>query len=277
MFKVGVMQGRLSPRPYPKIQAFPWDTWKDEFVFAKELGVYSIEWIFEQNRYQENPIWTRNGRRQIAECTRKTGVKTASVCADYFLENHLFDKTMSERKKLKDIMKELIKLASEVEARIILLPVLEEAEIKSAEDKEVLIEFLHDCDETLRSNNIRIGIESELEAELYRQLICEIGLDSVGVYYDAGNCAAKGYDMEQDLITLYDSLISVHIKDRKVNGPSVFLGRGDTNISGGIQLLLSRAYDGLVVLQTYFEDDPYHTINENLSNINETVAKYNGG
>ena len=87
MNKIGIIQGRLSPRPYPKLQAFPIESWQQEFKYAKELGYDFIEWIFEDNRYQENPIWTAQGREKIKQCIKETGVTVESVCADFFLEN----------------------------------------------------------------------------------------------------------------------------------------------------------------------------------------------
>ena len=274
MLKVGIMQGRLSPRPYPKIQSFPWNSWENEFKLASEVGLYSIEWIFEKNRFEENPVWTKEGRTEIDRIIKRTGTKIRSLCADYFLENYIYQYTVAERKKQTNIMIELIKKASDIGVRTILFPVLEEAELKNDDDKKTLCEFLNDCDDTLKANNIIIGIEAELEAKRYLQLIQEIHNSNVKVYYDAGNCAAKGYDTKSDLELLYDSLISVHIKDRKRNGPSVFLGQGDTDIRGGILALLERCFEGQIILQTYFEDDYYQTTKQNVAYISGIVKQY---
>ena len=54
MNRVAIMQGRLSP-PASRIQAFPWDRWEQEFVYAQGLGIDGIEWLFEHERWDENP------------------------------------------------------------------------------------------------------------------------------------------------------------------------------------------------------------------------------
>ena len=59
MNKVGVIQGRLSPRPYPKLQEFPWRTWRKEFEHAEKIGFDFIEWIFEEKDLCEIPSGMR--------------------------------------------------------------------------------------------------------------------------------------------------------------------------------------------------------------------------
>ena len=78
---------------------------------------------------------------------------------------------------------------------------------------------------------------------------------SLGIYYDAGNAAAKGYDIAADIHTLGPFLCGVHIKDRKRNGPSVLLGQGDANFMAFFQALADVGYTGPFVLQTAFGED----------------------
>ncbi len=61
--RVGVMQGRLSPRPEHRLQAFPHQCWPEEFALAKRLGFSYLEWIYEAERAQENPIASAKGGR----------------------------------------------------------------------------------------------------------------------------------------------------------------------------------------------------------------------
>ena len=57
----GVMQGRFTDKGgfYP--QQFPWTNWEQEFFTAREYGVDCIEWMFNGERYEDNPIWTKDG------------------------------------------------------------------------------------------------------------------------------------------------------------------------------------------------------------------------
>lgn len=265
--KIGIIQGRLSPRPYPKLQEFPHKTWKQEFKFAQEIGYDFIEWIFEEDCYLENPIWTEDGRKDIKRCIKETGVTVESVCADFFLENPFFRRTTYSFEELISKMKTLISHAAEIGASVILLPVLENAEIRTEEESDILIEALTQLVDALEQHNVRIGLETELAAMQYFELASRIKDKHIGIYYDAGNCAFRGYDMRSDMEILLPELIQVHVKDRLSGGGSVFLGRGDTNFSEGIPYIQNHGYDGNYVLQTYFEKEYLETASKNLEYI----------
>ena len=154
-----------------------------------------------------------------------------------------------------EVLKELIKKAGEIGAKTILLPVLENAEIRCQEEEDILTEAVYKVLPTLEEQGIRIGFETELPIEKYLGLVSKFHSEYVGAYYDAGNCAACGHDMLQDMKVLGRHVISVHVKDRLNAGKSVFLGTGDTNFKEGIPYLIKNGYTGNFVLQTYFEDD----------------------
>jgi hexulose-6-phosphate isomerase len=44
MNEIGFMQGRLCAPVDGKIQAFPWDHWRDEFPLAQRFGFPLMEW-----------------------------------------------------------------------------------------------------------------------------------------------------------------------------------------------------------------------------------------
>ena len=50
------MQGRLLPPIKGHIQAFPEKRWREEFAIAGECGLGFIEWIFEAQNWESNPI-----------------------------------------------------------------------------------------------------------------------------------------------------------------------------------------------------------------------------
>lgn len=265
--KIGIIQGRLSPRPYPKLQEFPHKTWREEFKIAREIGYDFIEWIFEENCYQENPIWTVDGREDIKRCIEETGVTVESVCADFFLDNPFFRRTDYSFEELVAKMKRLISYSSEIGAGVILLPVLENAEIRTEKEADILIKALNQLVDTLEHYSVRIGLETELAATQYFKLASRIKNEHIGIYYDTGNCAFRGYDMRNDMEILLPKLLQVHVKDRLVGGGSVFLGIGDTNFSEGIPYIQRHGYNGNYVLQTYFEEDYLETASKNLEYI----------
>ena len=271
MNKIGIIQGRLSPRPFPLLQAFPRDSWKQEFIYAKELGYDFIEWIFEENDYKNNPIWTPEGREEIKKCIIDTGIPVESVCADFFLENPFFRSQSYSLEDLIDKFKSLISYSADIGASVILLPVLENAEITCPEDEKVLVSVLKECLGTMDRYGVKVGLETELEAKEYYRLSAQFKSDHVGAYYDTGNCAFRGHDMKKDMEVLSPVLIQVHVKDRTVGGGSVFLGTGDTNFAQGIPYLQKNGYKGNYVLQSYFEDDYLGNAKKNLEYIRRLI------
>lgn len=255
MNRIGVIQGRLSPRPFPKLQEFPRATWRQEFDRAADLGFDYLEWIFEIDGYEENPIWSDEGRILIKEAVSETGIPVASVCADYFLERPFY---RCSGYTFEDNVEKLIKLivyTAEIGASAILLPVLEGAEIRTEQEGKSLVRAVRACIPVLEHFDVTLGFETELDAPDYLKL-CEVfGTPCVGAYYDAGNCAACGHDMAHDMRLLAPHVKHVHVKDRLVNGPSVRLGSGDANFTEGVPFLLETGFQGNFTLQTYFEDD----------------------
>src|SRR5438132_8228951 len=165
------MQGRLSPPPADRIQAFPWTSWEEEFPRARTLGFDCIEWVFEDERFEANPIWTPAGRRRIREVTAASGVRVKSVCADYFMPHPFFRVTASERQRTVEVLQRLIENTAEVGAGLILLPVLEVAEIREGREADELATALASCLDSARAARVRLGLETELPIAQYRQLI----------------------------------------------------------------------------------------------------------
>ena len=264
MNKIGIIQGRLSPRPYPKLQAFPSETWEKELYLAKELGFDYIEWIFELESEEKNPLVSKKGRSEILSAIDATGIPVKSVCADYFLSRPFYRRNGYTIEDNVRVLCTLIENTAEIGAEIILLPVLEEAEIRTKDEWRILISVLNECCHELDQYGVSLGLETELEAKKYQKLCQSISNHRIGAYYDTGNCAACGYDMEQDMRILSDDVICVHVKDRKYRGASTFLGNGDTNLLGGVHVLMDKAYAGNFTLQTYFEDEYLDNARQNL-------------
>jgi len=252
---IGIMQGRLSPPAPGRLQTFPWSSWKAEFLRARECGFDSIEWIFESERCEENPIWRNDGVNDIRRQVLETGVQVRSLCADYFMDHPFFRVNKAQCMQSVEVLKQLIIRAAHVGIKTILLPVLEQAEINIPSEKEQLIESLTDPLHLSGELGISLGLETELPAWEYRALV-ELGSHpALAAYYDMGNSIAKGYDIAADVCVLGPYLHGVHVKDRKRGGPSVLLGQGDADFAAFFCALSEVGYTGPLILQTAFGDD----------------------
>lgn len=273
MLELGIQQGRLSPRPYPLLQRFPWGAWKHEFQLANELGARAIEWLFTEERFEENPLWTARGRKEIEACMRETGIAVPSVCAPYFLTPWFYAEDRKVHAHFAETMKRLISFVSEVGARIILLPTLEEACPASDARKQLLLEYLAEWKDDLAMQDVLLALESDLPVAEQRALVQAAESASIKVYYDLGNAAAHGRCIKGDLDTLYGLVAGIHIKDRKREGPSVFLGNGAVDLDGALQAILRQRWKGCLVFETYFEDDPVGTMRDNMALVQRVVAE----
>jgi len=252
---IGIMQGRLSSPSSRRLQAFPWASWEDEFPRARALGFDCIEWLFEDEQHEENPLWTAFGRRRISQLLDEHSVEVRSVCADYFMLNPFFRVTARARQHSIDVLQRLIEHAAAIGAGLILIPLLEVSAIRDERDVDELVAALEACLPAARTVSVRLGLETELPVASYVGLIERIGDEAVGAYYDVGNAAAQGYDCAADIRVLGASIYGVHIKDRIRNGGSVPLGQGGVDFPAVLGTLYDIAYHGALVLQTAFDSD----------------------
>lgn len=250
MNEIGIMQGRLSPAVPGRLQAFPWSTWEKEFCHAATCGFEVIEWLFEADRYEQNPIWTQDGVQRIRQKMATTGIRLRSLCADYFMVHPFFRVSEPERTQSIAVLNRLILQSAGVGIKTILLPVLEGAGIRADTEKIQLLDALCEPLSLAIRHGIRLGLETELPAAEYRALVERGNHPALGVYFDTGNAVAKGYDIAADIRMLGPFLCGVHIKDRTRGGPSVLLGQGDADFTSFFQAMGETAYIGPLVLET---------------------------
>lgn len=254
--RIGVMQGRLSPRPPGKLQEFPWQSYADEFPKAARLGLHSIEWIFEAPRFEENPLWTEEGREEIRELTARSGVRVQSVCADYFMLHRLAGESAAALVQNCDVLAELIVHTHAIGADRILIPLLETSAVDTPDLRREVAISLKSAVPFAERYGVTLGLEMEIAGPDYAKVVQSVGSRRVRAYYDTGNSTAAGFDIAQDIEPLLPLLHAVHIKDRVRGGGSKPLGTGDTNFQAFLPKLLRAGFRGDFVLQHYFDAQP---------------------
>ncbi len=138
------MQGRLSQAPEGRPQAFPWNTWREEFTRARALGFDAIEWLVTVEHFDENPIWTASGVEQIRAHVTASGVCVRSVCADMFISQSFTRTSEAERLSRVKALEHLIIQCASLDVSVLLVPVLERAELRTDEDVATLQESLRE-------------------------------------------------------------------------------------------------------------------------------------
>lgn len=254
--RIGVMQGRLSPRPAHRLQAFPHQTWPEEFALAKRVGYSYLEWIYEAERAPENPIVSSAGRAAIRACAAESALPVGSVCADYFMIHRLAGGSAQSRKEHAKALCELVHWSSELGATRILLPLLETSAVGSPELVQEVTESIQSVTSTLDACDVVLGLEMEIPGPEYARLIRGIGHPRVRAYYDTGNSTAQGFDIASDILPLLPLLEAVHLKDRALFGTSRPFGAGAANFAGFFQTLAQAGYSGDFLTQHYFDAEP---------------------
>ena len=274
--RIGIMQGRLSPRPPGKLQAFPSSSWRQEFDRAKELGFDQIEWIFEADRADENPISSSDGRSTIRRAMLETNVFVRSVCADYFMVHRLAGDGAAAVRTNVEVLKRLIDQARELGAERILLPLLETAAVDTPALKDEVVASLQSVAPCAEAAGVVLGLEMEIAGHEYAALIARVGHPSVRAYYDVGNSTAQGFDAATDIVPLLPRLFAVHVKDRKRGSSSVPFGTGDVNFPGFFAALSDSQFGGDFVLQHYFDTDPLGSAKASLDFVRAGLARAAG-
>jgi hexulose-6-phosphate isomerase len=243
--KIGIMQGRLSPRIEGKIQAFPVEHWASEFRIASEIGFSSIEWIVE-NPLDLNPFFRNKERDTIKDLISETKVKVDFICADIFMQVPITN-DLSSMKKSKELIRQICSQAAEIGARFIEIPFVDNSSIRNI-DHSYLIDFFNSFENQLIEKDLFINLETDLDSLSFKKLLNNMS-ERIGANYDIGNSASLGYDFEEELSSYGERINNVHIKDRVLGGSTVEFGTGDSNIKGVLKFLSNLNYDKGIVIQ----------------------------
>lgn len=247
----GIMQGRLTPPKGRGIQFFPFDNWKQEFYDARELGLDEIEFIFDYDNFEENPLWTEAGTLELKRVMDETGVSVHAICFDYFMRRPFYKYSGDEQAKvLKEntsMMDRMLIAMRTLGVGLIEIPSVDNSSIKTEEEKDLYRGWLS---ETASKNpDILFGMETDFPPHEFLEFINSISLLNVGANYDSGNSSGIGYDLYEEVTTLGKHIFNIHIKDRKYKGTTMQLGTGSADFTKLFTGLHEIKYDHAFILQ----------------------------
>ena len=243
--ELGFMQGRLSPLQFNKIQAFPWENWKNEFKVAQKIDLPLIEWTIDCHKFEDNPLFTCQD--EIRDLMRRFKVSVESVTDDDFMENPpwKYESSYSRERILK-----IISAMGELGAGILVVPLVDNSSISSCPNFFELKKFLRDLQSQLAKSSVRIAFELDLSPSDVEIFISNLDKRYFGINYDVGNSASLGHSPVNEIKHYGDRIINVHIKDRILGGGSVQLGKGNADLKLVFEELRRIRYDGNYIFQT---------------------------
>jgi len=256
--RIGFMQGRLSAMVDGKIQAFPWNEWREEFSRAKALGLTRMEWTIDQDRLRENPLATEAGRKLIVELCEINGLKVRSLTGDCFMQAPFWKAKGDTRKALIDDLDLLLEASSAVGIEFVVIPLVDNGRIESEAQTDALLRVLLDRDASLSKRRVKIVFESDLPPQPLAQFIAKLPRENFGINYDIGNSASLGYNPAEEIAAYAPRILNVHVKDRLRGGTTVPLGTGAAELAKAIRLIEQSGYSGQYILQTARAADGDH-------------------
>lgn len=276
---LGIMQGRLTEPKERGMQFFPFDNWENEFHTAQKLGLDEIEFIFDYQNYEQNPLWTIEGREKLKGIINTSGVAVNAVCFDYFMRRPFFKYSGEQRVPVCEensmILKHVLAAMHDVGIRLIEIPLVDESSMKTEEEMQCFREWLSKviCD---APPSIRFGLETDLPPQEFRLYIESFHTDRLGANYDSGNSSGMGYDLYEEVTTLRDYIFNVHIKDRIYRGKTVQLGTGSADFESLFKGLKEIGYKYNFILQAArgIDGGEEKNIMEQMVFVKKYISKY---
>jgi hexulose-6-phosphate isomerase len=244
---IGFIQGRLSPSTNDRIQQFPWDTWQNEFSIASKNDINLIEWTIDTFKFYLNPLINLNQWEEINTIARKNNILIPSVTCDYFMENPPWK---SDINLIKKGIIAIFQGMKNISAKILVVPLVDNSSLLDSSNADTVKNLFINLIPEMIQNNIQIAFECDLNPEELLHFISEFDKNYFGVNYDIGNSASLGFDPNKEFEAYGSRITNVHVKDRKINGPTIPLGEGDADFLRIFGLLHEVNYQGNLILQT---------------------------
>ncbi len=252
------MQGRLSPLVGGRIQAFPWDAWRNEFEAAAKCCISLMEWTLDQERLYDNPLLTASGQVEIRNLCQRHTIGIPSLTGDCFMQAPFWKVEGQVALNLKRDFLAIVDACSAVGIRMLVVPLVDNGRLDTRDQEKVLIEFLMHHVGTFRMRDVRIIFESDFSPAELARFIGQLPADSFGINYDIGNSAALGFQPLEEFAAYGDRIVNVHVKDRLLGGTTVPLGTGRAQFGLVFSELARLAYRGKFILQTARAADGDH-------------------
>jgi len=258
MSEIGFMQGRLSPQVNGKIQAFPWERWRDEFAAAEAIGIRLMEWTLDHEGLMSNPLMTDSGRAEIKALSSRHQVRIVSLTGDIFMQMPFWRVDGAERAQRLKEFDAVAQACADIAIRFIVVPLVDNGAMKTPEEEKTVVSELVSRAEGLRKKGLAVVFECDYPPQKLAAFIAKFPGDIFGINYDIGNSAAMGYDSAEEIASYFPRILNVHIKDRLLGGTTVPLGTGNAKLGQTIGDLVKRGYRGCYILQTARAADGDH-------------------
>lgn len=247
------MQGRLSPPEDGRFQSFPRAAWRDEIARARQAGFDYIEWIHDHYDLGANPIFTAEGRADLAALKQQHNITTPALCGDWFMDFPLIRCTADEQAEREQHLHDLIPIAREIGAVRIVLPFVDNSRMTTEAEQQQVLDVLRRALPIAQTNHVELHLEADFNPADFARFLAQLPHPFLKVNWDAGNSSGLGYIAHEEFAAYGHRLGSVHLKDRyrKPEGgiETRPLGTGSADFDDVFTSLRTLGYTGGVTLQ----------------------------
>ena len=116
-----------------KIQAFPWNEWREEFPRASALGLARIEWTIDQDRLARKSAEHRSrAAAKSSSCRAATRSKSASLTGDCFMQAPFWKADGEAQKSLVADLDLVLASCATLGIEFVVIPLVDNGRIESA-------------------------------------------------------------------------------------------------------------------------------------------------
>ncbi len=259
---IGFMQGRLVPSERKnRIQYFPDKNWKNELMLAKTNKYKLMEWTINIENIHKNPIFFIEKLKEIKKYLYSNKVKVESVTCDFFMQRPFF-KNIKNRHIL-NYLRRLIINGQNLGIKYFVIPLVDQSSLKNNLQETLLIKKLKKFQKLLKKNS-KILFEIDYSPKKIVNFIKKFKSSKFGINYDTGNSAGIGYNFNEEK-KYFKYVKNIHLKDKKIKGKTIRLGKGDFNFRLFFKFIKKIKYKGNFILQTARSTNNNHEYELNLN------------
>ena len=245
--RIGFMQGRLVPsEKKERIQYFPSKNWKKEILIAKKNNFSVMEWTVNFENLKKNPLFIDCQIEELKKYLKQNKIKVKSVTCDFFMQKPFFKS--KKNNFVINILKKILKNGQSVGIKYFILPLVDQASMRNKKQESLLIQKMKKLKDALH-HDAMILFEIDYNPQEIIKFINKFQSPKFRINYDTGNSAGIGYNFDDEK-NYFKYVKNIHIKDKKLNGTTVRLGKGDFNFKDLFSFLRKINYKGSFILQT---------------------------
>jgi L-ribulose-5-phosphate 3-epimerase len=241
------------------------------FHAAQQIGFDGIELDLARD-YQQDLMWTAEGRQRLLDLAGETGVEVSSVCLGALWGQTFAADDAGARERAREIVTSAAAFTPQLGTKVILVPIVGVEGQDDATGVERWIEGLRACAPAAEASGAILALENvgrspAKSAPAIAGLLEAVDSPAVRVYYDVGNGTSLGFDPIAELKLLGDRIAQVHIKGAR----SAQLWENTLDMAAVARTLKEIGYDGYLVFETRATEQPTEDAARNLALLRDYI------